>query len=414
MSIPVAKLRKLQQVGEVFTPGAPIDRWAIFAGRWDQVLEIVNATGNRGQHVVMYGERGVGKTSLANVLTEIFDELDNKFMQFARINCNSTDDFDSIWSNVFKALEIELPQEKLMSRLTPEDVRFLLEGNSRLLVVLDELDRVENKKALTLLADTIKSLSDHSVETTLVLVGVADSIEQLIGEHESVERNIVQIPMPRMKEEELVEIIDKALPVLEMTITPSARVRIPRLSEGLPHYTHLLALYAFRRAIEDDRNEVNDSDVDSAIKTAVDKAQHSIQSTYQKAIRSPRRNNLFSQVLLACALANKDDLGYFAAGAVRAPMSKIMQKRYEIPAFARHLDHFTKEEHGNVLTRYGPERARFYRFNNPLLQPYVILMGLSKSIIDESMIEGRPTVPLKLPTAPELPLGEVGPDAPQA
>ena len=41
-----------------------------------------------------------------------------------------------------------------------------------MVIVLDEYDRVEDDDALSLIADTIKSLSDHAVETKLVIVGV--------------------------------------------------------------------------------------------------------------------------------------------------------------------------------------------------------------------------------------------------
>jgi hypothetical protein len=45
---------------------------------------------------------------------------------------------------------------------------------------------------------TIKTLSDNasSIKTTLILVGVADSVDELIGEHQSIERAIKQVPMP--------------------------------------------------------------------------------------------------------------------------------------------------------------------------------------------------------------------------
>ena len=66
------KLRRYARVGEVFTPGAPVDRFALFAGRTPQIMSVVDAINQRGQHVVLYGERGVGKTSLANILAEVF------------------------------------------------------------------------------------------------------------------------------------------------------------------------------------------------------------------------------------------------------------------------------------------------------------------------------------------------------
>ena len=72
--------------------------------------------------------------------------------------------------------------------------------------------------ALASLADTIKALSDQLPNATIVLIGVADDVEQLVAEHQSIERALVQIHMPRMSTDELSEIIVNGL--------TGARVRI--------------------------------------------------------------------------------------------------------------------------------------------------------------------------------------------
>ena len=60
-------------------------------------------------------------------------------------------------------------------------------------------------------------------------------------------------------------------------------------------------------------------------------------------------------------------------------MSKIMQKRYEIPSFARHLNSFCQLERGNVLKKEGEKHRYRYRFSNPLMQPFVIMKGIIDS-----------------------------------
>jgi len=56
--------------------------------------------------------------------------------------------------------------------------------------------------------------------------------------------------------------------------------------------------------------EVSTEDVETAIARSIDHAQQSIVSSYHHATSSPR-GNLYAEVLLACALANTDELGYF-------------------------------------------------------------------------------------------------------
>jgi KAP family P-loop domain len=85
------------------------------------------------------------------------------------VNCNTDSTFEALWEVIFRRLGIE-PVE-----LSPEGVRSALESrDERTLIVIDELDRLEDDDALTLLADTIKTLSDHAVGATLMLVAIAE------------------------------------------------------------------------------------------------------------------------------------------------------------------------------------------------------------------------------------------------
>lgn len=85
-----------------------------------------------------------------------------------------------------------------------------------------------------------------------------------------------------------------------------------------------------------------------------------IRSVYNKAISSPQQNNNYAEVMRACALADTDELGYFRAAALTAPMSSIMQAKYDVPSFRRHLFEFCEEKRGPVLKRIGePRSVRF-------------------------------------------------------
>jgi hypothetical protein len=385
---------------QVFSPAAPIDQYRLFAGRVRQVREVLTAASQRGMHVILFGERGVGKTSLANILSELILVDGVRSLNSGTVNCDASDDFDSLWRKILRELTVYSESEdapgvdaSTMDRLlsdtvTPDDIRFLLDRIPQpVMIVLDEIDRLTNLEATTLLADTIKTLSDHSVDATLVFVGVADSVDDLIAEHQSVERALRQIRMPRMSLDELYEILDKGVSELDMTIDGDARDRIARLSEGLPTYTHLLALEAVQRAIIDDRRNVIIPDVEAAIKDAVENSQQSIRSVYHKAVSSPRRDNLFGHVLAACALAPTDFMGFFTAADVREPMTAIKKKRYEIPAFSRHLNDFTEPQRGPILQKFGTARKFRFRFINPMMQPYVILHGLANGLVDEQTVQ---------------------------
>lgn len=398
-------MKRRVAVGLAFRPGAPIDRFDLFAGRQAQVRDVIDATTQPGRHVIMFGERGVGKTSLAKVLSEILSNTGQHFLNSGTINCDGTDDFSTLWRKIFRELTVEIKSQRgagfianegsenlILSDLLPatgdikpDDIRYVLSGfRKQVIVILDEIDRIKDKETTTLLADTIKNLSDHDIPVTLILLGVADAVDGLIQEHRSVERALVQVPMPRMSQAELLQIIDKGMDSSGMSIDEEAKDKVSRLSQGLPHYTHLLSLHAANDAIEDGRANVAVEDVTKAINTAVEKS-HSILSDYHRATSSPQKQNLYGEVLLACALAATDDLGYFSAAAVAKPLSAIMGKQYYIPSFSRHLTDFCSNKRGPVLMKAGEPRRYRFRFINPLMQPFVILHGLAKGLLTEDL-----------------------------
>jgi Cdc6-like AAA superfamily ATPase len=377
----IPKIQRIARVARAFTPSTPVSELDMLAGRSEQVMAVVNAVSQAGQHVGLYGERGVGKTSLANVLAELFDVQGLPQFQSALVNCASEDNYTMLWRNVFRELRVE-PED----HPSPEAIRrTLTQIEPAPLIVIDELDRFEDDQGLTLMADTVKTLSDHAVPATLVFVGVARSIGDLMGEHESIVRNLIQIEIPRMSPEELREILDRGCAKAEIAVEERGADKIASLSMGLPHYTHLLGLHAGQRAVQEDRAEILLGDVSAAIRPAV--KSHTIQSDYLRATQSPRQDNLYPQVLLACALVSKNEHGFFNAGAIRDPLKVVAGRYIDIPQFARHLSGFLEPERGSVLQREGSPRRWFYRFSDPLLQPYVILKSLATDLIDDKQLQ---------------------------
>jgi hypothetical protein len=187
---------------------------------------------------------------------------------------------------------------------------------------------------------------------------------------------------------ELAEIVNRVREI-DMDVDRDARNQITRLSQGLPHYTHNLSQAAAVAAIERGSRHVTMTDVETAVRETVDRrAQETVVRAYHTATFSTRET-LYRQVLLACALAPGDDLGYFASGDVRAPLSAIMDRPYEIPAFSRHLNELSDAtgDRGPVLQKAGTTRKFRFRFINPLLQPYVVLRGLSEEMISIKQIQ---------------------------
>ena len=102
-------LSRIQALGQSFSPSAPIDTQALFAGRLNQLTEVLTALSQKGQHVVLFGERGVGKTSLARVISGI--RVGEKKVPGAAVNCNSTMNFSSLWHGVMREIKFSTTRQ---------------------------------------------------------------------------------------------------------------------------------------------------------------------------------------------------------------------------------------------------------------------------------------------------------------
>ena len=397
------------QLGNAFTPAAPIRDTALFSGRIDLLIRIADAVNQPGMHCILFGERGVGKTSLANIAWQVLTELTDPPIAVAQINCDTTDTYDSLMHKLMGRIVTELEKPRmgfsdeverrnaslvnfLPEHPSPDDVLTLLQHfPANRLLILDEFDRITAENdTIALVADTIKALSDYAVPATFLLVGAADDVGSLIGEHPSIERCLTQVRMPSMTPDELAGIVNNGLKSVNMGMGESAAWYIPAVSQGYPHYTHLLALYAARRSLKEGRDVIRESDINAAIDDALAMTEGSIQDRYSKAVYSPSPAALYAPVLLACALAPTDDLGYFNAQAVRSPLSDIMNREYNIPAFARHLDAFCRESRGPALIKMGQTRRYQYRFAVPLMRPFVLLRGIADGRIAAEVLRQCP------------------------
>ena len=273
--------------------------------------------------------------------------------------------------------------------LLPDDVRRTIEelsSNVMLLIIFDEFDRLVNKNVTILMSDTIKALSDFGVAGSILVIGVASSVGDLIEGHQSIERALVQIQMPRMSSGEIKQIINNGLARLGMRINNESIEQCASLSQGLPYITHLLGLHATRAAISKGTLAISTAHVDLGIKSALDQWQQSIKTSYYNATRSAQPGNLYQEVLLACALAAIDDLGYFTAASVRTPLRILTGKSYDIPNFAQHLKQFSETVRGQILERVGAARRLRYRFVSPIMKPYIVMRGFAEGLLDRQIM----------------------------
>lgn len=360
--------------------------------------------GERGFHGILFGERGVGKTSLVYVLNELLNEMIGKSFVL-HVPCNTVPSFDEIARHIAHKLTFfrrtkrigfstddVVEQIDLSSMLSEQptvaevgEILALLKPPA--VIVLDEFDRVRSSEDRTKIADLVKSLSDVSAGVTLVLVGVAHDVLELIGHHPSIERCLRQVRMPIMSPDELREIIEKGMTILDMTIDGNVEDVIIESSAGFPHFTHLLSRNCAKAAISEDSTHIGVDHFTSSLDLAMQDIQESLRNAYEQATLSTKPT-MFREVLLACALAPLDEHGTFQAKDLENALGKILKKNVKLTDYAYHLGKLSSAERGSIFEKIGTEKRHRYRFSNPLMRPYIRLEA-QRAGINDGTIEGE-------------------------
>lgn len=383
---------------KAFTPTSPISLPDLLSGRKDTLRKLQFDVLTPSQHVLLYGDRGVGKTSIARVLAVSVQEADiESGTRSIVVSCDTEDTFGSIWRKALQ--EILLAERRLgfaqhgvrniIGRLdpagpldSPNDLRLLIDSlPNPSVVIIDEFDRARDPRVRALMADTIKLFSDNETRCTIVLVGVGSSIEELITSHESISRNVDYVLVDLMATHELARIIESGFASAGLDFEPGLDFRIAQMSQGYPHYTHLLGLWSGVRALLRGDDMVIGEDLNMAIPDSIQNAAGGIRLEYDRATDSTQPNNLFKEVLLACAMTDKDVRGRFSLSAVREPLQEIIGRPIKPVSYQRHLAAFCEPDRGPVLIRTGRRRNYRWQFANPQLVPFVRLQGMNDGLI---------------------------------
>ncbi|MEO2051213.1 MAG: ATP-binding protein [Allomuricauda sp.] len=385
----MTKEEKLSILNSVFSPTAPIKKHDFFSGRRNQLEKVCDAVNETGQHAIVHGERGVGKTSLANIISE---SLTNLYP--IKITCNKKDTFTSLWQQAFQKIqfattteglgfkpEIKKSVQSLSNILNPKSTSFQNDIINQLnqikglkfLFVFDEFDNITDVKTRESFADLIKSFSDNNSNTTIVLVGIADDIDSLIGEHQSLERCLKQIKMPRMSDSECGEIIDKGLTKLEIEINDPIKKSIIEFASGFPHYIHLLCKYGAKELIENNKTEFSRAYLDIAIKKGIENTNEQLKASYRKAAITSSTSYKWINILYACALAPLDSYNCVEKSEILKKYNKLTGKNVKGDSISYNLKQLCTPERGEILKKIGKGLNSRYRFTNPMMRAFIKL-----------------------------------------
>lgn len=388
---------------QAFRPFAPIDLPEFFKGRAERVELLVSELTTPGRQVAIYGERGVGKTSLA-MLAYFFAGFDDEETYFVR--CEEQSTYETIFGQFLEqAGAVYLPNgietetssgggigtgafsfmggRKTRMRQQPVESARSVGPNVLLnrfqdrqgLLVLDEYDRVRDEPTHTRLAETLKHFSDANSKTKIIVVGVAETLNQLVGEHHSLTRCLAQIRLERMTPDELAEIIQTGEERVGVVFQEGVRRKVIALSDGFPFYTHLLCKYSTEEAGKvlisnpSAKVVVAESEYRKAIRRAIETAEGALRENYQKAVVTvKRKTEMFKYVLWALAYSDHVEV---QVNEIAQNIGQLTGETPRVQSLGNYLGPLTKIDKGQILVRV---RQGYYKFANPLMRAYIRLI----------------------------------------
>lgn len=274
-----------------FSPNLPVTDPNRFAGRREQVDEVVDALFQISQgnpkHTVITGDRGIGKSSLlfqtqsmaggngtlidrlgidpgvpafnfvtfwhdadhdqspVDILTALLRAGENrlvKFLKGAQINLDLGG-----WVQLSKAQ----PEERTVAILAEEFCKRLEKAYDSaverdrsihgLLLFIDELDRVDPKSGmasfLKLAAERFNR--DGYGRIAFVCAGITGALQSLGQDHGSIFRTFRDIPIPRMEPHETLEILNQGFSSVGVTYEAEVIASVHAYSAGFPEPVHL-------------------------------------------------------------------------------------------------------------------------------------------------------------------------------
>lgn len=394
------------KVRSVFTPHQPIREVDLLLGREKEVSSIVQQLGTPGQHAILFGDRGVGKSSLANIASYLLPSLLESGRTVTK-RCDSTDSFATIAARLLQEAGIDTSVSETtssqqqtgtaglkipivsagvqssrqdtttrVSDLHIESPSWVAEQvkDLKVLYLVDEIDALSSDSDRKLLAEFVKQLSDSGSSLKLLLVGIAETAATLTAGHPSVSRCLKETHLGRLSESAMIAILDRGEKKLPVKFTPQAKIRISRVSSGFAHFVHLLALKAAEEAIGNGLEEITVSNVESATRSAVNDSEGTLKRMYMSACTSANTDE-YTRILEAAASCSAEE---FKASELRAKYAAMFGKEIKQPWLNNYFNKLVSDNGDRILRRIA---KGVYRFSDPRMVSFVRITAIAKSQI---------------------------------
>lgn len=279
-----------QRFVDPFFPNRPVDDPGRFAGRVEQVDEVVDSlyqiSNENPKHTIITGDRGIGKSSLllqtkqlAEGNTELAERLD------IDLGCDQYDfivlwhdadhgqkpgdvslgllrELNSTLRNLFNQIDLQLNISGFLKvsqksgethsiselvgefcdRLEKAGQKAKERGRDGVLLFIDELDRVDPGSGIgSFFKLTSEKLNRRGTKNVAFFcAGITGAVQSLEKDHASISRTFRDIPIPRLTGEETESILTDGFDAVNIDYDGKVPEMVYRLAAGFPEPVHFL------------------------------------------------------------------------------------------------------------------------------------------------------------------------------
>lgn len=304
-----------QRIHRGFAAALPVEDRFGLSGRTMEIDRLVRAMLSERKHVVVYGARGSGKTSLIRVFGELADEVGQVVLYESISGAIGFSDIFRPFLSALPGADRDTPVGRAVAGLrdrtfTARDLAgALVEVRTATVLVIDEFDRVEDAGVKEEVAALMKLLSDMHARLTICVVGIATSVTDLVAGHPSLRRHMAGVAVGPIAQDELVTLIENCTRKSGLTIEPDVAALLAQGAYGSPYHARLFGLNAALAANRRGSNRIEAADVDAGFATALtDWAEVSAQAygLFNHLLRDPAARGPLLQIAEAATLTVVD------------------------------------------------------------------------------------------------------------
>ncbi|MGY3453513.1 AAA family ATPase [Bradyrhizobium sp. USDA 4353] len=400
-------------LAEHLTPSKSIQTPERLFGRTKNLRTIDRALSSPGRQIFIHGDRGVGKTSLALTAANLHTSSELKPIH---VMCGAHSTFAEVIQSIGAAT---VPVERrLGERATGGGLNFNLPGGiggvgftrptvsggsieapnslnealdivryvakiskGKQVVIIDEMERISSADEREKFAEFIKNLQEMPDNLRFIFCGIGHDLTELLQAHASAGRILETIKLERLNHSDLWQIITVVADKLKVSIQRDALIRIGQISDGFPHYVHLIGESLFWSMFDDPEPVTvsNASHFKAGIEGALQRTEAMLRAQYEKATRKTRNTADYEDALWALADSTADSRQI--AQIYESSYTWIVAKRARVRLPRDRLNQrylaLRKDTHGRIVVGFG---SGWYAFRENIMRGYVRLRAVHEGI----------------------------------